>query len=248
MTDSLIPTFDPGAAFGPPAGSTTPSPGVVSPTDWDGMSWARFTAALGEAWGGFRRRTLPLEWDIGRGLTRAKKQYIGDDYRAYLKSIDINPRTARRLIQLAGGFPDLDKLSKHASRDAALKSLDKRSLPPAPVPSLTPSPDDPPVSDAVLMTADGMEQAVAEVAAEVQPDPVPIPEDTPDRRRRDAQRHRDDVAAVNTSNREKNAAKRGKRDVGEAILTAPACACGSGAVHVEDLLVEFYGWARKATP
>ena len=69
--------------------------------------------------------------------------------------------------------------------------------------------------------------------------------DPADEQRKAAQRHRQDVHAVNEARRMAAKDRRKTADVCDAILDAKPCECGSGAVHVADLLARFFGVARK---
>lgn len=67
-----------------------------------------------------------------------------------------------------------------------------------------------------------------------------------ERDRKHAQRHREAVATINAGLKREQAKDRKLRDVCDAHLTAPLCACGSGAVHDAELLARFFAVQRKA--
>ena len=239
--------FNPGEAFNAAPATTTTA---VVPVDVEALE--RLTDdervdALCKAWGQWRRLETVAAWSFGRALRAIRPAYPRNKWGAILDRIGIEHSKARRLMRLA----DVDnaEIARYSTVSAAIKSLGPvrpKDEPPAePAPASTP----PPASTEgrgkkAVVANNGLSPAaiVEEVAAEDDSTPPPPVKSDPDR---GWKLYRETLLDSNAKTRRIQVLERRLRDVHNAVLVAKPCACGSGAVHDADVLVDFFGTQRK---
>ena len=104
---------------------------AVTGPDWKAMTHEHRGPVLADYIDGFRRHTLVEFWIIGRGLEIHQRGMNQGDWYAYLDSINMRPAMASELRRLARGYPTIEELQRHATKDAAIKALPP-ATPPAP--------------------------------------------------------------------------------------------------------------------
>ena len=243
----IVPPFNPDEAFNAAPATTTTA---VVPVDVEALE--RLTDdervdALCKAWGQWRRLETVAAWSFGRALRAIRPAYPRNKWGAILDRIGIEHSKARRLMRLA----DVDnaEIARYSTVSAAIKSLGPvrpKDEPPAePAPASTP----PPASTEgrgkkAVVANNGLSPAaiVEEVAAEDDSTPPPPVKSDPDR---GWKLYRETLLDSNAKTRRIQVLERRLRDVHNAVLVAKPCACGSGAVHDADVLVDFFGTQRK---
>ena len=236
-----------------------PSPDVAA---LEGLPINEVNAALGHVWQSFGRRTVVDAWHIGRSLRRVKGRDAGASVCALLRADQDDPFMAYQLLALVDG--SLAQVSCHRTVDGAVKALKAAPEPteqapavatPAPAVTAAPSP---------VATAQTDEEVIEAVAAEVEMTPAEqrderlewlaiITEDMDGpvvdhwaakhaeaaaTHRRDAQRHREDVATINAEQRATATERRKNTDIRDALLAIPS------TPGVADVLAQFWNAAK----
>ena len=208
--------------------------------------------ALGVAWGRWRRLETVTAWTFGRALRSLRNGSRRGEWGGILDKIGIERTMAHRLMRIADGYGDTLQVATQPSVDAAIKALGPaRPAHEVPVEQELPEAEVEAVAEEAEVEAARQRAEQREARLEGWAIRTEHEKGTEIERlnilldRADA-RDRDRVATINAGLKREHAKDRKLRDVCDAYLVAKPCACGSGAVHDDALLVRFFAVGRKA--
>ena len=229
-----------------------------------GLPENQIDAAVGVAWESFGRRTVVDAWHIGGGLRRVKDGR-GRHFAAYCEQIGMSRSWAYRLLKIADA--PLAEVCSHGTVDGAVKALKAAPQPqerPTQQPESAadaPAEPDPPARDPdEILEAEGnaaMNEAAREHEEQRDHDAEREEEeerhamqvehvDPDDEQRKAAQRHREDVAAVNEARRMAAVSLRKCHDIRDAWLVVPRDSDALALqAMIDDWLARFFSVARK---